>query len=114
MLRLLGLWLKSRFDKPPGPNIAAMEAQPAMTTCFHCHQEHPEGHYERVVHNRTPLHGPWSAWRMAGHELVAPDNTRFTPERLKGLAWQMDASNRRNKAAARNAKSRLSASVLSS
>lgn len=54
--------------------------------------------------NKTSLYGPWAGWRMAGRELIAPDNTRFTPERLKGLAWQIDASNRRNVAAAQNAK----------
>lgn len=59
-----------------------------MTTCFHCHAEHPEGHYERVVQNKTTLHGPWSGWRMAGRFLVAPDRERITPERLRGLLWR--------------------------
>lgn len=66
-----------------------------LTTCFHCNAEHQEGHYDRVVHNKTPLYGPWSGWHMAGRELVAPDNTRFTPERLRGLAWRDEMELRR-------------------
>lgn len=58
-----------------------------LTTCFHCNAEHPEGHYERVVHNKTALYGPWTGWRMAGRFLVAPDRDRITPERLRGLLW---------------------------
>lgn len=70
-----------------------------MTTCLHCHTEHPEGHYERVVLNKTPLYGPWQGWRMAGRDLVAPDGCRYTPERLRGLAWRMEQSQRLNRAA---------------
>lgn len=66
-----------------------------MTTCFHCHAEHSEGHYERVVHNKTALYGPWAGWRMAGRFLVAPDRERITPERLCGILWR--ESNRRPK-----------------
>ena len=58
------------------------------STCYHCHTEHPEGHYERVVHNKTPLYGPWSGWRMAGQYLVSPDRARITPERLRGILWR--------------------------
>jgi hypothetical protein len=60
--------------------------------------------YALMVRNHTPLYGPWKGWRMAGRELVAPDNTRFTPERLRGLAWHQDASARLNSARARNAR----------
>lgn len=79
-----------------------------LTTCFHCNAEHPEAHYERTVHNKTPLYGPWSGWRMAGRDLVAPDGTRFNPERLRGLAWHQDASNRLNAAVARTARRKTS------
>ncbi|MET0654746.1 MAG: DUF3653 domain-containing protein [Pseudoxanthomonas sp.] len=46
----------------------------------------------------------WQGWRMAGTVLVDPAGTRFTPERLRGMAWHQDASTRLNNAAARNAK----------
>ena len=59
-----------------------------MTTCFYCKQEHPEGHYDRVVLKKTALHGPWAGWRMAGRFLVAPDKDRITPERLRGIIWR--------------------------
>ena len=59
-----------------------------LTTCFHCNAEHRDGHYERVVHNKTALYGPWAGWRMAGRFLVAPDRERITPERLRGIMWR--------------------------
>ena len=59
--------------------------------------------YDLMVRNHTPLYGRWSGWRMAGTVLVDPTGTRFTPERLRGLAWHQDASTRLNNAAARNA-----------
>ena len=59
-----------------------------MTTCFHCKKEHPEGHYDWVVLNKTALHGPWAGWRMAGRFLVAPDKDRITPEWLRGIMWR--------------------------
>jgi hypothetical protein len=55
--------------------------------CLHCHVEHPEAHHERVVHNRTPLFGPWAGWRMAGRDLVSPDGDRITARRLIGILW---------------------------
>jgi hypothetical protein len=64
-----------------------------MVTCFHCHQQTPESEYARTVHNKTPLYGPWSGWRMAGRFLVAPGHERITPERLRGILWA--ESNRR-------------------
>jgi hypothetical protein len=55
--------------------------------CLHWHVEHPEAHHERVVHNRTPLFGPWAGWRMAGRDLVSPDGDRITARRLIGILW---------------------------
>ena len=55
--------------------------------CLHCQAEHPQAHHERVVHNITPLFGPWAGWRMAGRELVSPDGDRITVRRLDGLLW---------------------------
>ena len=58
-----------------------------MVTCYHCHQQTTESEYARTVHNKTPLYGPWSGWRMAGRFLVAPGRERITPERLRGVLW---------------------------
>lgn len=33
--------------------------------------------YQRVVYNHTPLHGPWSGWRMAGVQLVSPNREKI-------------------------------------
>lgn len=41
----------------------------------------------RVVENKTPLHGEWSGWRMAGKYLIAPNGVRFCPGRLQAIAW---------------------------
>lgn len=59
-----------------------------MSVCFYCHAENDADHYRRIVENHTPLHGPWAGWRMAGRYLVAPDRTRITPERLRGLMFR--------------------------
>ena len=59
-----------------------------VITCFYCKQESTRAHWERVVENKTPLHGPWSGWRMAGRMLVSPQRERITPERLAGLIWR--------------------------
>lgn len=75
-----------------------------MARCPHCESESSAEHYDRVVYNKTPLHGPWSGWRMAGRELVSPDGQRFTTERLRGLAFRLDAEARLERARARNAK----------
>lgn len=74
-----------------------------MPTCWHCEAESPAEHYDRVVHNKTALHGPWRGWRMAGRHLVSPEGDRFSPERLKGLAFRLEAEQRLEAARARNA-----------
>ncbi|NLC36801.1 MAG: hypothetical protein GX772_10235 [Alcaligenaceae bacterium] len=56
-----------------------------MPTCFHCNRESSDAHYDRTVHNVTPLYGPWAGWRMAGRVLISPDRDRISPERLRGL-----------------------------
>lgn len=58
-------------------------------------------YYNLVVKNQTPLYGPWSGWRLAGRDLVAHDGTRFSTERLRGLAWHQEMSTRLNTAKAR-------------
>lgn len=45
-------------------------------------------HHERIVHNNTPLYGPWAGWRMAGRVLVSPDGDRISPERLRGVLFR--------------------------
>lgn len=55
-----------------------------MPICWHCKHESSTEHHERVVYNNTPLHGPWSGWRMAGRFLISPDRDKITPERLLG------------------------------
>lgn len=75
-----------------------------MPTCRHCEAESPGEHYDRIVHNKTALHGPWRGWRLAGRELVAPDGERFTTERLRGLAFRLEAEQRLERARARNAR----------
>jgi len=68
-----------------------MQAASKILTCFRCHAEHTEAHYERVVYNRTPLYGPWAGWRMAGRDLVSSDGDRISPQRLAGILWAQRA-----------------------
>lgn len=63
-----------------------------MPTCHHCRRESNAGHYDRIVHNKTALYGPFEGWRMAGRFLVAPGKAgRITPERLLGMLWEEQA-----------------------
>lgn len=78
-----------------------------MPTCWHCKRESDADHYDRTVHNRTALHGPWTGWRMAGRELVSPDGDRIAPERLRGLMFRAELEARRDRARARTAKAGL-------
>lgn len=39
-------------------------------------------YYDRTVYNITPLHGPWSGWRMTGHRLVSPHREWIAPHLL--------------------------------
>ena len=66
-------------------------------------QEAMDWLHDLMARNHTPLYGRWNGWRMAGRELVSPDGTRFTPERLRGLAWQQETSTRLNSSRALNA-----------
>ena len=59
---------------------------PRTTVCFHCKVESTIAHYQRVVDNKTELHGPWAGWRMSGRHMIAPGNIgRITPELLAAL-----------------------------
>ncbi|WP_407351559.1 DUF3653 domain-containing protein [Luteimonas sp. R10] len=66
-----------------------------MVECWHCKAESPTEHYDRVVHNRCALHGPWKGWRLAGRDLVSPTGVRMSPQRLEGLAWRLELEQRR-------------------
>ena len=55
----------------------------------------------RVVHKHVELHGPWSGWRLAGRDLVAPDGQRLSSERLRGLMLRASLEARRDAARAR-------------
>lgn len=43
--------------------------------------------YDRMIHNKAPLYGEWTGWRMAGRHLVAPNGVRFSPKELDAIAW---------------------------
>lgn len=73
------------------------EGQPCPNPCA-------DAHYRRTVYNQIDLTGPeWAGWRLAGRYLVAPDKTRITPERIRGLLWRQEAEARRDAARARSA-----------
>lgn len=55
-------------------------------------------HLDHVQRNHVALHGPWTGWRLAGRELVAPTGERLTVERLRGLLWRQDAEDVRDTA----------------
>src|SRR5688572_1401913 len=63
------------------------EGQQRPNTCAH-------QLVERTVYNKTPLHGDWAGWRMAGRCLVSPDGDRISPERLRGILFA-EASRKR-------------------
>jgi hypothetical protein len=45
--------------------------------------------YKRVVHNETPLYGPWTGWRMAGAILVSPHRDRISALALDRLLYRV-------------------------
>lgn len=53
------------------------------------------------VYGKTPQR--WPGWRFTdtGTELVSPSGQRFTPQRLEGIAWRLEAEARRDAARAR-------------
>lgn len=44
--------------------------------------------YRRTVWNETPLHGPWSGWRLAGARLVSPHGEWIGPHVLDRVLWR--------------------------
>lgn len=71
-----------------------MDRPPCWPKGQECPNSCAQAHYDRTVYNQTPLHGPWTGWRMAGRDLVTPDGVRLSPERLRGLAWRQEAEKR--------------------
>ncbi|MFD0323841.1 DUF3653 domain-containing protein [Lysobacter gummosus] len=59
--------------------------------------------HERVVYNRQDLTGPWQGWRFRGRDLISPNGTRMSPERLQGLAWREHSEARLIQVRSRNA-----------
>lgn len=57
--------------------------------------------FEATVYQRIDFTGPWQGWRLRGRDLVSPDGDRISPERLKGIAWRMQAEARRDSARAK-------------
>lgn len=53
------------------------------------------------LYGQTPA--SWAGWRFTetGRQLVSPHGQRFTPERLAGLAWRIEAESRLAAARAR-------------
>jgi len=72
-----------------------------MPRCRHCEIETDIEHHDRVVHNKTHLHGPWAGWRMAGKDLVSPDGARVSPTRMRGILFRLEAEARLERARAR-------------
>jgi hypothetical protein len=44
--------------------------------------------YQRVIHNDTPLHGPWEGWKMRGAFLVSPGGERIRARELDRLLFR--------------------------
>ena len=75
-----------------------------MPRCRHCKAETTAAHYDRIVHNKTALYGPFDGWRVSGRFLIAPGQAgRLTPERLLGMLWEERArrSTEKNRTMAR-------------
>ena len=73
------------------PDITRRDARLHAPPCWPDGQPCPNAcaraQYDRLVHNRHELHGPWIGWRFAGRELVSPDGDRINAERLRGILF---------------------------
>ena len=68
---------------------------------------------DAVLYQRVDFSGPWHGWKLRGRHLVSPDGDRMTAERLRGLAWRLQAEARRDAARAkREAAARPAANVV--
>ncbi|WP_430538899.1 DUF3653 domain-containing protein [Lysobacter capsici] len=54
-------------------------------------------------YSRQDLTGPWQGWRFRGRDLISPNGTRMSPERLQGLAWREHSEARLIQVRSRNA-----------
>lgn len=75
------------------------EGQPCPNACA-------RAHYDRVVHNHHPLHGPWAGWRFAGRDLVSPGRgrsaVRVSMAKLLGFLWREETEARIARTKAQN------------
>ncbi len=44
--------------------------------------------HDRIVYGVTPLHGPWSGWRLAGQRLVSPHREWVAPHLLDRILYR--------------------------
>lgn len=58
------------------------------------------------LYGHTPENDRWHGWRFtqSGQDLVSPHGQRFSPQRLAGLAWRVEAESRLASARARREK----------
>jgi hypothetical protein len=65
-----------------------MERPPCWPLERPCPNACAAAHYQRTIHNETPLHGPWAGWRLAGRDLVSPHGDRIPAHLLDRLLWR--------------------------
>lgn len=65
-----------------------MERPPCWPEGRPCPNPCAAANYQRQVYNHTPLHGPWTGWRMAGQRLVSPHRDWIAPHTLDRLMWR--------------------------
>ena len=53
-----------------------------------CPNDCAAAHYQRTVHNKTALYGPWSGWRMTGQRLVSPNREWVAPHLLDRMLYR--------------------------
>ena len=82
---------EDRMNNPP--------RWPGGQACPNCASQF----HDRIVHNLTPLHGPWTGWRMAGRDLVSPDGERIPVGRMHGILFREAAMKRLAKCRRREA-----------
>lgn len=65
-----------------------MERPPCWPEGRPCPNPCAAANYQRQVYNHTPLHGPWTGWRMAGQRLISPDREWIAPHTLDRLMYR--------------------------
>ncbi|WP_185910730.1 hypothetical protein [Xanthomonas cerealis] len=75
---------------------------PCWTAGEPCPNQCAQAHARHIIDNHVDLHGPWTGWRLAGRDLVAPSGERIPERRLRGLLWRADATDLRDATRNRN------------